>query len=91
MFPLKFAVATVEVGCPLILKLPILLPFIVTVFAPPPTYAVTLVLLAVIELATTVIFIVTVFPPFASFTTTLVVPCAFGVIVKVLPLKLAVA
>ena len=49
------------------------------------------VFVAVIAVDFTSIFIVTVLFPFASFTTTLVVPAAFGVIVKVLPLKLAVA
>ena len=76
-------------GWVVILSVPLLLPPIVTVLFPPPTYAVTLVLLAVILVANTFIFIVTVFPPFASLIVTLVVPAAFGVIVKVLPLKLA--
>ena len=89
--PFKLTAAISSFAPVTMLNAPAFVPPNVTVLLPPPTYAVTLVGLAVILVAFTSIFIVAVLFPFASFNTTLVVPAAFGVTVKLVSLILAVA
>ena len=72
-------------------NVPAFVPPKVTVWATPPTYAVTLAGLTVHVVDFTVTLTVAVAFPLPSFTVIVVLPAATGVIVNVLPLMLVVA